>query len=90
MRNTGDRDGSDVVQVYGRRVGGDGRPRLLGFGRVDVPAGGTSEVIVPITPHALAERDVDAHATVVRTGTWELRVARSSTDPGIPLKLEVS
>ncbi len=35
LTNTGDRDGSDVVQVYARLPDGDGRRRLVGFARVD-------------------------------------------------------
>jgi beta-glucosidase len=39
VRNTGARDGSDVVGLYARASGD--RPRLLAFARVEVPAGAT-------------------------------------------------
>ena len=40
VRNTGDRDGADVVQVYAELPDPDARRRLVGFARVEVGAGG--------------------------------------------------
>jgi beta-glucosidase len=89
VRNTGSRAGSDVVQVYGRRLE-SGRPeRLLGFGRIELGAGVTGPVDITVLPAALAERDVTSHTMVVRSGRWALRVARHATDPGIVLETDV-
>ncbi len=59
VRNTGDRDGRHVVQVYGRRSTGAYRGELLlaGFAVVDVPAGGATDVTVDVSLFALAEWD---------------------------------
>jgi beta-glucosidase len=59
VRNTGERDGRHVVQVYGRRSTGAYRGELLlaGFGVVDVPAGGGTDVTIDVSPLALAEWD---------------------------------
>ena len=59
VRNTGERDGRHVVQVYGRRSTGAYRGELLlaGFAVADVPAGGATDVTVDVSLLALAEWD---------------------------------
>ena len=66
VANTGSRAGTDVVQVYARPVADDGPRRLVGFARVDVPAGERREVDVTVTPPL---------------GTSALEVARHACDP---------
>src|SRR5205823_825217 len=73
VRNTGGRQGSDVVQLYGGRRGA--RRRLLGFARVDVAAGGASYVAMRVPVESLAVRDSEARCWNVEPGTYELRVA---------------
>jgi beta-glucosidase len=90
LRNTGVRDGTDVVQVYAHRSASAGPPRLVGFGRCEVDAGGTRVVEISIPFDRLAERDVDAHAMVVRPGRYALRVARHATDPGLRVEVEIT
>ena len=55
LSNTGGRDGHHVVQVYGRRTDGPraGETLLTGFCSVQIPAGATVEVTVPVTLEAL-------------------------------------
>jgi beta-glucosidase len=67
-----------VVQVYGRRDGR--RPRLLGFARVEVPAGEATPVEIRVPRDRLAVRDVAAHRWVVEPGRYDLTVARNATD----------
>jgi beta-glucosidase len=89
VANTGGRAGSDLVQVYARRHG-SGRPfRLVGFGRVEVEPGGREDLAIPVRSDSLAERDLDAHAMVVRPGPYDLRVARHAGDPGITTEVVV-
>jgi beta-glucosidase len=88
VRNTGERDGSDVVQVYGGRRGD--RRRLVGFARVEVPAGAKAEAEVRVPIDRFATRDTAARRSVVAPGTYEVRVARTAADAGSgPLTLEV-
>lgn len=56
VRNTGDRDGRHVVQVYGHRTEGPraGQSALLGFAAVAIPAGHTTEVAVACSLDPLA------------------------------------
>jgi beta-glucosidase len=55
VSNTGGRDGRHVVQVYGRRTDGPraGETLLTGFRAVQVPAGRTVDVTVPVSLEAL-------------------------------------
>jgi beta-glucosidase len=56
VKNTGERDGWHVVQVYGRRTEGEraGESALVGFAAAAVPAGGTAEVAVTCSLGPLA------------------------------------
>ncbi len=89
VRNSGPRAGTDVIQVYARRRGSNRPARLVGFSRFELEAGEEAAVDVVVAPDALAERDVDAHAMVVRPGTYLVRVARSATDDGIEVEVPV-
>jgi beta-glucosidase len=79
ITNSGDRPGTEVVQLYARRAGGY-RRRLLGFARVALAPGETStaEIVFPLTE--LAVWDVDTHAMTVFGGDYELLAGASSTD----------
>jgi beta-glucosidase len=91
VSNKSDRDGVQVVQVYVARTGPSERrgdepvQRLIGFARLDVPAGQT--VIAPITldPRATMTWSVEDHAWVAADGPFELRIGTSSRDTPIRL-----
>jgi beta-glucosidase len=83
VRNTGPRDGTDVLQLYGRRLDSSRPERLVAFQRLELGAGAVGSVNLTIPTHAFAERDTEIHALVVRPGTYELRLARHATDAGI-------
>jgi beta-glucosidase len=89
VANTGHRPGRDLVQVYARRSHSDRPFRLVGFALVDIEAAGRAQVAVSVRSEALAERDVEAHAMVVRPGTYDIRVARHAGDPGIPSQVVI-
>jgi beta-glucosidase len=78
--NTGARGGSDVVQVYGGRRGS--RRRLVGFARVDAPAGGASPVELHLPLDRFAVRAGAARKWTVVPGRYDLRVARHAMDTG--------
>ncbi len=85
VRNTGERAGTDVVQVYSADP-----PRLVGFARVEIAAGEANAVEIVIPFERFAVRDVTRHAMVVRPGRYTLRVARSAADDGIAVEVDVS
>ncbi len=82
VRNTGDRDGSEVVQAYVRRTGSSRPARLKAFRRLAVAAGATVEVELTVGRATLAERDTGTHAMVTRPGRYEVRVGRHASDVG--------
>jgi beta-glucosidase len=90
VRNTGSRPGTDVLQVYGRRLGASRPERLIGFRRVEIGPGERAAVDLELPAAALAERDTDRHAMVVRSGTYAVRVARHAVDPGITTDVELA
>jgi beta-glucosidase len=84
--NHSDRDGVEVVQVYAHLVDRTGvardepDQRLVGFTKVRVPAGARVHATVALDPDAYRAWDIETHGWTTRTGTYELRVGRSSRD----------
>lgn len=81
VRNLGERDGSDVVQVYADLPDVDAPSRLLGFARVEVAAGSETSFVICAPLGRLARRDAVSHTWTAATGTHVVRVARSAADP---------
>jgi beta-glucosidase len=82
VTNTGARDGSEVVQVYaGLPDSRVERPawRLVGFARVEVPAGGAGAVEIPISLRTLAVRREGGWW--IEPGRYAIKVARHADDP---------
>jgi beta-glucosidase len=80
VTNTGQRAGSEVVQMYIRdRVSSVTRPvrELKGFVKVWLGAGETTTVSMEITPESLAFYDIDMQ-NVVEPGEFEIMVGTSS------------
>ncbi len=80
VANTGGRDGSDVVQVYARLADSNRPRRLVGFTRVEIPAGGRRPFSVRARPERLACRDPESHRWFGPSGDVELEVARNAWD----------
>jgi beta-glucosidase len=81
VRNTGDRDGADVVQIYAELPDPDAQRRLVGFARVEVPAGAAAKAELAVPVERLATRDPDAHAWRPPAGSHRFVIARNATDP---------
>jgi beta-glucosidase len=83
VRNTGERDGREVVQVYLEATDEDpSRPIrvLAAFAGVEAGAGRTAEARMVIPARAFARFDPDGRGWVWRPGAYTLRVGRSSRD----------
>ncbi|QXC60851.1 glycoside hydrolase family 3 C-terminal domain-containing protein [Aquihabitans sp. G128] len=81
VTNTGDRAGSDVVQVYVRDPEASvWRPQqeLKGFAKVHLAPGASEVVTVDLDRRAFAVWDVAAHDWLVEAGAFEVVVARST------------
>lgn len=93
VTNTGDRAGSDVVQVYVRPpASGTFRPahHLGGFAKVALDAGASAEVEVALDRRAFARWSPTGRDWVVDPGTYVLEVAASSRDVRFTLEVQVA
>lgn len=85
VRNSGDMDGEDVVQLYVTDpIASTVRPQvqLRGFQRVNVPAGETREVTFELGFDAFALYDLEMNHTV-EPGEFVIAVSHSSKDIGL-------
>ena len=80
VKNTGDMDGEEVVQLYVKFAGDDAAMRLRGFDRVAVPKGETVKVELVIEEEDMKLWDMDRHEFVLDKGEYEFLVGASSTD----------
>ncbi|HVN12595.1 MAG TPA: glycoside hydrolase family 3 C-terminal domain-containing protein [Kineosporiaceae bacterium] len=81
VRNTGERAGGHVVQVYAGRPAGDGRERILaGFVRVETAPGGSVAARIEVPLRRLARRLGPAR-WVVPPGIHRIDVAGNASDP---------
>jgi len=83
LKNTGSRDGDEVVQLYVKHVGSRvPRPllELKGFRRVHLAAGASTPVEIPLRAADLGYWDQEKKSFVVEPGTLEIRVGSSSAD----------
>jgi len=91
VRNTGGRDGADVVQVYAELPDPSAPARLVGFARVEVAAGTRSPFRVEVPVARLSTRDPDRHAWIPATGPHRFVVARHAVDPeAVDLRIELT
>jgi beta-glucosidase len=83
VTNTGERPGSDVVQLYVSDVEASvaRAPReLKGFAKVTLGAGESTSVTLALDERSFAYWDADAHDWLVESGTFEIAIGRSSRD----------
>jgi beta-glucosidase len=85
VRNTGDRRGTEVVQVYAGRLptAVPTPPRqLAGFAKVTLDPGRSARVLVPLDERSLSYWDAAAHRWVRPPGFVALHAGGSSADIG--------
>lgn len=93
VRNSGDRAGSDVVQVYVRDVDSTVyRPdkELQGFAKVNLAPGQSVDVEITLDERSFAFYDVDEERWRIEDGEFEIVVARSSADPHQTTRVQVA
>lgn len=82
VRNTGGRAGSTVVQVYAVSDAAGAVPQLVGFRRVELPAGAVDTVDVSLDLTPTTQRDPETKVWSPRPGEWGIVVSdRSPTTP---------
>lgn len=93
VSNTGDRRGSEVVQLYARPLDPSG-PRsgsqLAATTKVALDPGQSTSVRLVLDRRAFSWWDVEAHAWRVEPGPWELRIGSSSRAIHETLVVEVA
>ena len=80
LRNTGSRDGEEVVQLYAKFKGDKASRRLRGFERVAVKAGETVPVEIVVPADDLKLWDTEKHAFAFKKGKVKIMVGASSED----------
>ena len=83
VKNTGRRDGEEVVQLYIQRPGDAKGPlkTLRGFQRVSIPAGASITVSIPLTEETFQWWDDKTNTVHPLKGEYNLFVGNSSDDP---------
>jgi beta-glucosidase len=79
--NTGDRDGTDVVQVYAQLPDTEAPDRLIGFTRVQVAAADRAEFEIVVPLDLLSTRDSAQRTWQPATGTHRIITSRFAGDP---------
>jgi beta-glucosidase len=82
VTNTGTRAGAAVPEVYVGDPASVGEPpkQLKGFRRVELSAGQSAKVTIPLDAMAFAHWDTVKHAWAVSAGTYQVMVGSSSRD----------
>ena len=80
VKNTGERKGADVPQLYLTEAAGDKRVRLLGFERVELEPGESRRVTLEADPRLLARFDGGIGKWSIDEGTHRVAVGKSATD----------
>ena len=82
VTNTGQRDGTETVQLYIRNTADKEGPlkSLRGFQRVSVKAGQTAVATLTLTPKSFEFWDPETNTMRTKPGTYELLYGNSSQD----------
>ncbi len=85
VANIGKRDGTEIVQVYIRKVGDNDGPvkTLRGFQRLNVPAGKTGSASITLPPEAFAFFDRNSGKMEVAPGQYEVMYGNSSDNKNL-------
>jgi beta-glucosidase len=93
VTNTGDRRGSDVVQLYVGDVEASvpRAPReLKGFVKVTLDPGESESIDMALDDRSFAFWDVEVHGWIVEPGTFEIAIGRSSREIHHTTRIEIA
>lgn len=80
LKNVGERDGEEVVQIYVNVPGDDAAMRLRGFDRVCVPAGEKIDVEIVVSEEDLMLWNEQEHSFALADGKYTFYIGASSAD----------
>lgn len=93
IKNTGNRKGADVIQVYANFNGdsnyGTLNKRLVGFKRVELEPGEEKAVDIPVSYRSLSYYSEETHQYLVDGNNITLQVAMSSADDDVKKTLSI-
>jgi beta-glucosidase len=94
VTNTSDVPGNEIVQLYARRVAGQGLDpeyeplrSLVGFERITLAPGESRTVTLEVPQARLEQWSVDKAAAFLPTGYYEFEFSHSSADPAATTRL---
>lgn len=89
VKNTGKREGAEVIQVYVEQPQKNGEPprQLRAFTKVDLEAGQSKSVTLNLNPRSFSIYDPELEAWKMPSGRYEILVGTSSRD--LPLQRDV-
>jgi beta-glucosidase len=93
IKNTGNRDGASVGQVYVRAPQSakwEAPRRLVGFGKLALKPGQTGTSSVTVDPRLLATFDESKGDWVIARGTYEVQLGAGSDDIRATAKLSLA
>ena len=92
VKNTGKRNGAEVIQVYVEQPEKNGEPprQLRAFTKVDLKAGQSQSVHLNLIPRSFSIYDPDIEAWKMPTGDYKILVGPSSRDLPLQRDIEVS
>ncbi|MDB5974057.1 MAG: glycosyl hydrolase [Nevskia sp.] len=80
VRNSGERDGQDVPQLYLLNAAGKTVKRLAAFQKLALRRGESRELSLSVDPRLLA--NWDQHGWLIRAGSYTFALGTSATDLG--------
>ena len=82
ITNSGQRNGTEIVQLYIRNTADQEGPlkSLRGFQRVDVKAGQSATATIALTPESFEFWDAETNTMRTKPGTYEILYGNSSLD----------
>ena len=85
VKNTGARDGDEVVQIYVKSLDNPDAPikSLKGFKRVNIPAGQSADVKITLEPSAFEYYSEKIDELAVRPGKYQILYGPSSDDAAL-------
>lgn len=92
VKNTGDRTGAEVVQLYVQDLAADvfkAEKELKGFQKIFLKPGEEKEVEMILDKRSFAHYDISQSAWEVLTGTYEILLGSSSSDIRLRETLEI-
>src|SRR5579863_3190621 len=90
VKNTGNREGTEIAEVYAALPANAGEPpkRLVGWSRVKLNSGESKDVTVELDPLSLSIFDPARHAWIRSPGNYTIMVGGSSEE--LPLRQALS